>query len=146
MAELLETIMWLRVNDTAGPPKEIVSNTDLAAIVRPWYLSDLRDKTVGEVDSNYSVFITQENFNSDICGFWLGVGQDCSNISPYGSSILPNTTNNDNCAFSLFSGSKGSDPAAYVAEKKLVTFTGALNEWKLYGLGSAFHPLHVSIL
>jgi hypothetical protein len=35
--------------------------------------------------------------------------------------------------------------APYVANNKLVTFAGAVNEWTLYGLGSAYHPLHVHV-
>lgn len=121
-----------------------MSDSDLAGIIRPYYLHDLSDIPSSQVDSRYSVFITQENFNSDICGFWIGVGKDCSVIAPYGDA-LPNTTENENCAFRQFSGRGGLVPDVFIEANKLVTFTGAVNEWTLYGLGSAFHPLHVHV-
>jgi FtsP/CotA-like multicopper oxidase with cupredoxin domain len=113
VTEQQETMLWLRVNATQGPARDGVTSAELAAIQRPWYLSDLRGVSEEEIDSTYNVFITQENFRPDLCQFWLGVGKDCSDISPYGASILPNTTNNDNCAFSQFGGSMGLHPGQW---------------------------------
>jgi FtsP/CotA-like multicopper oxidase with cupredoxin domain len=125
------------------PPRQVVSNEDLKGIIRPWYLQDLLWDDQ-KIDSNYSLFITQENFNSNLCGFWFGVGQDCSVITPYGS-ILPNTTANEMCSFHQFGGKRGVDPLKYDEAQRLITFNGAVNEWVLYGLGSAYHPLHVHV-
>ena len=145
LANQLETILWLRVNDTTSTARLSVSSSDLASLVRPWYLSDLRGVSASDINSTYSVAITQENFNPNLCQFWLGVGNNCGNISPHGANVLPNTTDDVNCPFSVFGGEQGEFPAQYLAANKLVTYTGAINEWKLYGLGSAFHPLHVHV-
>jgi FtsP/CotA-like multicopper oxidase with cupredoxin domain len=147
MVENGEILFYLEVNPPPNPPRPprpVISNEDLQAIVRPWYLQDLLDVGGDEIDSTYSIFITQENFNENTCGFWIGVGTDCSVITPYGTA-LPNTTENDHCGFHQFGGKRGLDPSAYEKDNKLVTYIGAINEWILFGLGSAFHPLHVHV-
>lgn len=147
MVENGEILFYLQVNPPPlppRPPRPIVSNQDLQQIHRPWYLQDLLDLQEEDINSTYSIFITQENFNHNICGFWMGVGDDCSVITPYGSA-LPNTTENDHCGFHQFGGKKGLNPEIYWNQKKLITYIGAINEWTLYGLGSAFHPLHVHV-
>lgn len=139
-----QVIFYVDVQSNTGELNQIVTDEDLNSIVRPWYLNDLCNITDNEINSTYSVFITQENFNEDVCGFWIGVGSDCSVISPYGSA-LPNTTMNNLCGFHQFQGKKGLNPTNYYNSKKLITFVGAINEWTLYGLGSAYHPLHVHV-
>jgi FtsP/CotA-like multicopper oxidase with cupredoxin domain len=149
MVENGEILFYLEVNPPPPEipprrPRPVISNEDLQAIVRPWYLQDLLETEEEEIDSTYTVFITQENFNQNLCGFWIGVGSNCGVITPFGSA-LPNTTENDQCGFHQFGGKRGLDPSVYERDHRLVTFKGAINEWILYGLGSAFHPLHVHV-
>lgn len=42
-------------------------------------------------------------------------------------------------------GQRGSSVGYYLNDDKLVTFVGAINEWTLYGTGTAFHPLHIHV-
>jgi FtsP/CotA-like multicopper oxidase with cupredoxin domain len=152
MVENGEVLFYLKVapaSPSPVPPRPVVSTEALRGIVRPWYLQDLlwdneTEAGTGKVDSNYSLFVTQENFDPHRCGFWFGVGGDCAAISPYGPA-LPNTTANELCGFHQFGGQRGVDPVRYTTDRRLITFTGAVNEWVLYGLGTAFHPLHVHV-
>jgi hypothetical protein len=81
--------------------------------------------------------------------FWWGAGSDCSGVAPWGSS-QPSSTS-EVCPFGFFAGPRGSDVAAYEAANKLVTYLGdgktdgEINEWSLYGLGKAKHPLHLHV-
>ena len=115
---------------------------DLASIVRPWYLQDLQGDDIG-IDSFYSVNINQDGMSTDICGFWLGAGRDCEAVDP-GGDLIPAASYAD-CPFEQFAGSRGEHPEAYWSANKLVTYDGAVNEWSFFGLGSAFHPLHIHV-
>ena len=133
----VETLMYLyTVDDSTFPAKPAVTNDELAAIMRPWYLSSLLNVNSDSINSRYSVSIDQDNKPEDYCEFWLGVGGDCSGT--------PSETS-DECPYSVFAGERGKDPDSYAVDQKLVTFENAINEWTLYGQGSAHHPLHVHV-
>lgn len=134
-------IFYMYVNST-GEVKAAVSDEDLGGIVRPWYLQDLTNSSL-QVDSEYSVFISQEGMNQSVCGFWMGAGANCSAVHPMGD--LTPSTSYQSCPFGQFAGSRGRNYLNYKSAGKLVTYVGAVNEWTLYGLGSAFHPLHVHV-
>ena len=137
-----QSVVWYMYVNASGEVKASVSDDDLAGIIRPWYLQDLTDSSLS-VDSQYSVFISQEGMDPNVCGFWMGAGANCSDVSPMGS-LVPSSSN-ELCPFGQFSGSRGNAIHPYQSAGKLVTFVGALNEWTLHGLGSAFHPLHVHV-
>lgn len=120
--------------------KPLITDSELAAIVRPDYLEDL---TNANVDLYYSVSMIQDERSSSECNFWMGMGSNCSNVEPFGSE-LPSTSS-ENCPFTYFEGERGLSPYGYLASKKAVTYVGAVNEWTLYGMGSAFHPLHIHV-
>jgi hypothetical protein len=123
----------------AGAPSRYayISDADLASINRPYYLQDLTgDSGPVSVDSAYSVTISQDHTDASVCGFWIGAGTDCSSVNASASAL---------CPYHQFTGQKGSSVQPYLADHKLVTFPGAVNEWKFYGMGSAFHPLHVHV-
>jgi hypothetical protein len=134
-------VFYVYVNAT-GTVKASVSDADLAGIVRPGYLQDLTDASQS-VDSEYSVFISQEGMNQSVCGFWMGAGANCSAVHPMGA-LTPSSAY-ELCPFGQFAGSRGENYNNYKSAGKLVTYVGAVNEWTLYGLGSAFHPLHVHV-
>jgi len=130
-----KTLMFLYTSDDAAyPAKSPVTSAELAAITRPWYLSDLLSDV--DIDSWYTVSINQENKPDDTCHYWMGTGSDCSGD--------PSETSEE-CPYGIFHGERGKDPENYDVDQKLVTFEGAINEWILFGQGSAHHPLHVHV-
>lgn len=132
-----KTLLYLYTTDDPDYPSHSpVTNEELAAIRRPWYLKDLLEVDENDIDSLYEVSINQDHRPSSACHYWLGVGSNCSNQS---------SSDEDTCIYSVFEGERGYNPQHYSADGKLVTFEGALNEWRLYGQGSAFHPLHVHV-
>jgi hypothetical protein len=122
-------------NSEGSTVKNSVTDAELGAIVRPWYLSNLTGSDIIP-DTTYEVSINNDFRNSSICGFVLGVGTNCTNHDTKSSS---------NCYYSQFGGQKGTSPTTYINANKLVTFKGAINEWKLYGQGSPYHPLHIHV-
>mmetsp|Transcript_4776 Transcript_4776/g.7266 ORF Transcript_4776/g.7266 Transcript_4776/m.7266 type:complete len:653 (+) Transcript_4776:95-2053(+) len=134
-------MMTLFVNST-GVRRPTVTDSELKGIVRPWYLQDLFGDDV-VVNHRYSVHISQDNKPTGDCGYWMGLGSDCSAITPHGS--VPPNPHYVPCSFSKFKGERGLSAAGYLPDHRLVTYVGAVNEWTIYGLGSAHHPLHVHV-
>jgi FtsP/CotA-like multicopper oxidase with cupredoxin domain len=123
---------------TGGALKSKVTDAELASIVRPSYLRDLTSSST-VVNHQYSLSLAQEGKSRSTCGFWMGTGRDCGKVVPHGL-ITPSALSAD-CPFSQFKGQRGLDPSGYLPDGKLVTYVGAVNEWKIYGVGSAKHPL-----
>jgi hypothetical protein len=138
----LQEMMTLYVTTTGGTTmtttKYKVTDPELAAIVRPSYLSDLTS-TSTVIAHQYSLSLAQDGKSRTSCGFWMGTGLDCGKVVPHGL-ITPSAMSAD-CPFSQFKGQRGTDPSGYIPDGKLVTYVGAINEWKIYGVGSAKHPL-----
>ena len=133
-----KTLMYLYTTDDASyVAKPQVTSAELAAITRPWYLSDLLNMDGDDIDSLYTVSINQDNKPNDTCHYWMGAGSDCSGDLPSSTSEV--------CPYTMFHGERGKNPEDYEVDHKLVTFEGAINEWTLYGQGSAHHPLHVHV-
>lgn len=134
----------------SGSDYATATSGELGAIIRPYYLSDLTSATV---DVTYANHVSQGSRPQSTCGganiFWWGGGSDCSHVAPYGAS-QPSSTNTK-CPFGFYAGSRGNDPAPYVAANKLVTYIGdgktdgEVNEWSIYGLGNSKHPLHLHV-
>jgi FtsP/CotA-like multicopper oxidase with cupredoxin domain len=131
-------MMTLYVTATSGSIKSKVTDTELASIVRPFYLSDLTGSST-VVNHQYSLSLAQEGKSRNTCGFWMGTGKDCGKVVPHGL-ITPSALSAD-CPFSQYKGQRGLDPSGYIPDGKLVTYVGAVNEWRIYGVGSAKHPL-----
>lgn len=135
-----EAIMHILVNTTdpvdSSSDYAYITDSDLQGINRPYYLQDLTgdDGSAITVDSTYTVTIGQGDTNQSVCGFWIGAGTDCSTAA-----------DSAYCSYHQFGGQKGNETAPYVNDDKLVTYAGAVNEWKFYGTGSSFHPLHVHV-
>lgn len=138
-ADFMNLVVYAE-SPTAAPAGASITDDDLAEIVRPSYLADLQDSSV---DSTYAVHITQSDKDSSICGFWLGAGSNCSDVTPYGT-VIP-SSDSETCPFGLFAGQRSTNTSKYISAHKLITYVGAVNEWTLHGLGSAFHPLHVHV-
>lgn len=134
-------MMTLYVTST-GTIKPKVTDTELAAIIRPSYLNDLTGSGV-VINHRYSLSLSQDGKSRTTCGFWMGTGTNCGSVLPHGL-ITPSSLSAD-CPFSQFKGERGLNPAAYIPDGKLVTYVGAINEWKIYGVGSAKHPLHIHL-
>lgn len=131
-----EPVVYFVVNATDDSTDyAYITDADLRGINRPYYLQDLTGAAgAAAVVSEYSVTISQDHTNASVCGFWIGAGTDCSSVQ---DAVL--------CPYHQFAGEKGLLPAPYLRDHKLVTYPGAVNEWKFYGMGSAFHPLHVHV-
>jgi FtsP/CotA-like multicopper oxidase with cupredoxin domain len=114
-----------------------ITDADLQNINRPYYLQSLLgDDEPVTIDSEYTVTISQDHTDASVCGFWIGAGTDCSSVSSTPSAV---------CPYHQFTGEKGNNVQPFLDDNKLVTFAGAVNEWKFYGMGSAFHPLHIHV-
>ena len=127
-------------SDTIKPP---VTNAELAAINRPFYLADLMSNEI-HIDSYYSMHSWRNGLNHSICGHWLGSGYNCSALEPMGTGE-PNASS-EVCPFNQFEGSRGLNPVNYTAHYKLVTSVNAVNEWTIYGMGNDQHPVCVLLL
>ena len=132
-------MLALYVTTTSGSVKSRVTDAELASIVRPSYLRDLTGSST-VVNHRYSISLSQDGKPRSTCGFWMGTGRDCGKVVPHGL-ITPSALSAE-CPFSHFQGQRGLEPASYIPEGKLVTYVGAVNEWKVYGMGSAKHPLY----
>jgi hypothetical protein len=55
------------------------------------------------------------------------------------------STSSQICPFAHFRGSRGTDPAVYEADWKLMTPVNAIDEWILYGMGNDQHSIHVHV-
>jgi FtsP/CotA-like multicopper oxidase with cupredoxin domain len=140
----------LTINIGGSSSYDFTTKAELAAITRPYYLTDLRSATV---DVTYANHVSQGNRPTAECGgsdlFWWGAGPDCSDVAPWGSE-QPSSTSED-CSFGFFAGERGLDPTTYEDAHKLVTYLGdgstdgEVNEWSLYGLGNSKHPLHLHV-
>lgn len=116
--------------------RKIVRDEHLGGIFRPPYLSDLYDVNV-TVDQYLAITLTQEGKELS-CGYWLGSGVNCDDISP--SAPDPNSLT---CPFRPFQGPREPDPGSYLADSLLVTFEQAVIELKIFGIGSPYLPLFV---
>jgi hypothetical protein len=119
-------------------PKARVLTSELSGIVRPSYLQDLTAPGV-IVNHKYTISLSQDGKPSTSCGYWMGTGSDCGSVVPYG--LITPSPASASCPFGQFVGQRGVSPAPYISAGKLVTYVGAVNEWTIYGLGSAKHPL-----
>jgi FtsP/CotA-like multicopper oxidase with cupredoxin domain len=120
-----------------------VSDADLAAIVRPYYLQDLTSATVQ--DRNEVHFSQGGNTRFLPCSFALGIGQNCSRV--WEGLDQPDTTSKL-CPFAEFPGSQGGTGYASsppTGKYRFVTGTNRVNEWMVYGLGTASHPMHLHV-
>lgn len=118
--------------------KPTVTNSELAAIVKPPYLQDLMGSNV-HIDSYYSMHTWRNGLNHSICGHWLGSGYNCSDIQPMGSEE-PNASSTV-CPFNQFEGERGLNPENYTRVYKLVTPMNGVNEWTIFGMGNDQHPV-----
>lgn len=122
--------------------KPLVTDSELAAIVKPSYLQDLMGSDV-QVDSYYSMHTWRNGLNHSICGHWLGSGYNCSSIQPMGTEE-PNASSTV-CPFNQFEGERGLNPENYTRVYKLVTPLNAVNEWTIFGMGNDQHPVSIMI-
>jgi hypothetical protein len=128
----------LYVTHSSSDHKPRVTDSELAAIVKPLYLQDLMGADV-HIDSYYSMHTWRNGLNHSICGHWLGSGYNCSSIQPMGSEE-PNASSTV-CPFNQFEGERGLNPENYTRVYKLVTPVNAVNEWTIFGMGNDQHPV-----
>lgn len=149
MPRIQQTLLTLQVDEAAAatPSSGLVgvSNADLASIVRPSYLADLRSATVTFKSALH--FGHLPGLSSSSCNQWMGVGSDCSAVWK-GSATASSDPNNNSCPFRLFShagvpdAAIGNGTSRWTEEQApafpLVTALGAVNEWRLYGMGVTY--------
>lgn len=141
-----QTLFTITVTGTATTSSS-VTDAELAAIVRPAYLSDLTNAEV-LVDNTYAVHFSQGGRQLSTCGFWLGAGTNCYGV--WHDGVNP-SADSPVCPFEQFPGAQGGDGTngagkyPSTARYKFVTKKGAVNEWKIYGLGTDAHTLHIHV-
>jgi FtsP/CotA-like multicopper oxidase with cupredoxin domain len=118
---------------------QTVTAAELAAVVRPSYLSDL----TGLSSTRYSVDVhfSQGGDKGGACKFWYGMGSDCSAV--WAGTVNPSLTT-PNCPFAFFGGERGSSASA-LKNYRFKTEVGSTNELRLFGLGKAAHPFHLHV-
>jgi hypothetical protein len=139
-----QVLMTLVASGAATTNTEPITDAQLAAIVRPFYLADLTEAIPA---SQFSLEFSQGGRPLTPCNFWLGSGTDCINVWQ-GVSQPSNTIAGNTCPFQSWPGSQGGNGTdAWNAARtyKHVTAMGQINEWKIYGLGMDTHPLHVHV-
>lgn len=133
----INNLLEIIVSGSDDSKSVAITESELQSINFPNYLDDLQSDTL-PIDDTYQIHMSQGGRDASECSFWLGGGSDCYSV--YTGDTDASATD-PGCPFETFDGEQGSNVAGY----KHVTTVGAINEWKIYGLGKSVHPLHLHV-
>jgi FtsP/CotA-like multicopper oxidase with cupredoxin domain len=75
-----QDLFTIAVTNGAAGSKTPITTAEMKAIIRPDYLQDLYNLPAAAVQSTFELEFSQGGRHLDVCGFWLGSGDNCTAV------------------------------------------------------------------
>jgi FtsP/CotA-like multicopper oxidase with cupredoxin domain len=133
---------YARISQSSSnrPP---VKDAQLEAIRRPKYMDDLRVQNVTTIDRYFTVDMSLRP--ADTCSYQIGFGMNCLNETIVYDENATYPQYDYDCTYDSWTGSHGIQPFDYVLSNRFVTFEDALNQWTIYGGGTAYQTFSMRV-